>query len=349
MKYHLNFEGKIYPCKAKIYRCPYEEEYHSDSKVELYYKLMESDIGIHMPRSEAAMKELRKKNRLKDYSSFEGSKWDASFAVEAIVATLWEAIMYSKEVNIDPVKIAAGIYWENFEEEVTKKVARGYFNGATIPSYVPDNIRTKGWHISQERLEYGDSSTRYAYENRFKSEFSKIHAREVEALLKREYQRFKKYKQYKKGELKLEDYGDPYAWIKRDFEKLSHHLNTSKMITQPIFYGNLEDAIEAIRNMDNYELLSVFDDCSVTDREIEENVEEANYFRPDFHESFIGVDCRYEVEKWYERNRKIYEKWKIYTPNRVLLSMEVAKELDRRTIIRQDSAVGIMLAEGLWE
>lgn len=349
MKYHLNFEGKIYPCKAKIYRCPYEEEYHSDSKVELYYKLMESDIGIHMPRSEAAMKELRKKNRLKDYSSFEGSKWDASFAVEAIVATLWEAIMYSKEVNIDPVKIAAGIYWENFEEEVTKKVARGYFNGATIPSYVPDNIRTKGWHISQERIKERTEYVGYTYKHTFEDEFSKHHAREVEAILKREYQRFIKYKQYKKGELKLENYGDPYAWIKQDFEKFSHDLNTSKMITQPIFYGNLENAKEAIRNMDNYELLSVFDDYSVTDKEIEENVKEANYFQLEYREDLFSQDFISELQRWYKRNREIYEKWKIYTPNRVLLSMEVAKELDRRTILRQDSVVGMMLAEGLWD
>ncbi|GAA0287882.1 hypothetical protein GGQ92_003011 [Gracilibacillus halotolerans] len=349
MKYHINFEGKVYPCKAEIFRCPYGEEYHSDNKVELYYKLMEMSHGTHMVRSETALKELRVRNRLKDYSSFGRIMWNTSFPLEVIVATLWEAIMYSKEVNIDPVEMAASIYWEKFEEEAAEVVARGYYNGATIPSYVPDNISTKGWHISQERIKERIEYVGYTYKHTFEDEFSKHHAREVEAILKREYQRFIKYKQYKKGELKLENYGDPYAWIKQDFKKFSHDLNTSKMITQPIFYGNLENAKEAIRNMDNYELLSVFDDYSVTDKEIEENVKEANYFQLEYREDLFSQDFISELKRWYKRNREIYEKWKIYTPNRVLLSMEVAKELDRRTILRQDSVVGMMLAEGLWE
>ena len=93
------------------------------------------------------------------------------------------------------------------------------------------------------------------------------------------------------------------------FEKFFHDLNTSKMITQPVFYGDFENTKEMIRHMDNYELLSIFDDYSLTDSEMEENVRKANYFR---YERRIDLSDKlpYSMIVYSHNRNEKTEEWK---------------------------------------
>src|SRR5690606_2526574 len=152
----------------------------------------------------------------------------------------------------------------------------------------------------------------------------------------------REYARYDKRGLRNENYRTTYAWLSREFEKFSHDLDTSKMITQPVFYGDIDKAKKSIAKMDNYELLATFDDYSGADKEIEKSVREANNFKYERRKDLTD-EANDKMETWYNRNREIYENWKFNTLKRILLSMEVTKELDRRTIIRQDAAVGRML------
>lgn len=347
MKYHINFEGKINPCQAKVLKCPYDNALHSDSKIELYYKLMESTHGTHMSRCKSAMKVLHQKKRLKDYSSFELWGTKDCCIVEGIVATLWEAIQYSQTSDSDPTDIAAEIYWENFEEAIADVVAQAYQYGVKFPSYVSDDIKFKSIRLYERRNPDERATNGHLEIIQYPN---KGNVKTAEAALRAQFLKFEKYNDYKNGVIRNENYGDPYAWMKRDFLKFSHDLNTSKMITQPIFYGNIENAKNAIRNMDDYELLATFDDYSVTDSEIEENVKKANYFELVHEKRYSSLESGYYyyLSEWYKRNKEIYEQWKNYTPKRVLLAIEMANELDRRKLKRQDIRVGKMLAEGMW-
>ena len=109
------------------------------------------------------------------------------------------------------------------------------------------------------------------------------------------------------------------------------------MLTRPIFYGNIKEAKEKMKKMSDYELLGAYDDYLISDEEIMENVELANNFefRP---RRDLSREANINIRKWYDRNKTIINNWVENTPKRVLLSMEMAKELDRRGIYRQDNS-----------
>lgn len=333
-KYHINFEGKIYPCKAKVFRCPYGDELHSDSKVELYYKLMGSH-GTDAEPSETAVNEFKANSRLKSLYALSSDIEKVDYPVDVVVATLKESLAHvdNTDVRIDARR------WRDFEDDTAEDVSRAYRAGVeyeVMPAWIPDRIRYKGRHLFQD--DYGGVPSRMDEANEIQQQsiaMTKLRSRIPD---------FEEYEKYMRWGLKQDNLESTYAWMTRDFVKFSHDLNTSKMITQPVFYGDLEKAKETIANMDNYELLSTLDDYSVTDKEIERSVKEANYFKYR-DRADLSVAANKKMEIWYNRNSEIYSNWKINTPKRVLLSMEVAKELDRRTVIRQDSVVGEMLAD----
>lgn len=331
-KYHINFEGKVYPCKAKVFKCPYGESSHSDSKVELYYKLM-GNHGADAEPSPSALREIENSKRLKSLYALSPDIEDVDYPVDVIVATLKDSIVTVGETDIEE----DAIKWRNFELELSERVTRAYQLDIEIPDFVPQNIKVDGLKTFIEKHDSKIFRFRPADDIQQKN----IAEERIEMM----YHETQEYKDYVRFGLKESNYESTYGWISRDFERFSHDLNTSKMITQPVFYGDLEKAKKTIAEMDNFELLSTLDDYSVTDKEIERNVKEANYFKYEDRND-LSTKANDKVKTWYNRNRAIYENWRVNTPKRVLLSMEVAKELDRRTVIRQDSNVGEMLAEG---
>lgn len=331
-KYHINFEGKVYPCKARVLKCPYGEEFHSKSKIELYYKLMGSH-GADAEPARNALDEIEATNRLKSLYSLSSKIAKVDYPVDIIVSTLKEGLSHlEKPETKEKVK-----FWSVFEKAAAEKVRLLYLQGeSSIPKHVPERIRRLGSAIFHERDE--------GVALRLSKPMKEKRVYDINRELAASADTFRDYDRYDKWGLRNENYNTTYAWMSRDFEKFSHDLNTSKMITQPVFYGDIDKAKASINKMDNYELLATFDDYSVTDKEIEKSVQEANNFKYERRKDLTD-EANDKMETWYNRNREIYENWKFNTPKRILLSMEIAKELDRRTIIRQDTAVGRMLDE----
>lgn len=332
-RYHINFEGKIYPCKAKVYKCPYGEEFHADNQEELYYKLM-STHGTDTEPSRLAVEEIKRTNRLKSLFTMSQAIAQVDYPVDIAVSSLKEALNTLEDPN---VKTDVAM-WKKFEEDSVEDIRRAFLNGIDeFPHYVPEEIVTKGKRLFFEK-DKGESLR----------EANKVEEKKRrDNIMKRIKERKGAYKSYTKQKtmhLNHRNYESTYAWISHDFEKFSHDLNTSKMITQPMFFGSIQRAKETIKSMDSYELLAIYDDYSVTDREIEKSVKKANYFKYEPRKDLTD-DANKSMETWYNRNREIYEKWKINTPKRILLSMEIANELDRRGVLRQDLAVEQMLKQ----
>lgn len=329
-RYHINFEGKIYPCKAKIYKCPYGEEFHADSQEALYYKLM-STHGTDTEPSTLAVAEIKRTNRLKSLFSMSQAIAQVDYPVDVVVSSLKEALNKLEDPN---TKLDVS-RWKKFEQDSIEDIRKAFLNGVNrFPDYVPEDFIKRGRRLFVEKdkgkvLEEANKADEL---RRQKSITTRIANRRGE------------YKDYLSHQtmVNYRNYESSYAWISHDFEKFSHDLNTSKMITQPMFFGSIERSKETIRNMDSYELLAIYDDYSVTDREIERAVKKSNYFKYEPREDLTD-SANKSMETWYNRNREIYEKWKVNTPKRILLSMEIANELDRRGVLRQDLAVEQML------
>lgn len=326
--YHINHEGKIYPCKAKIKKCPYGETRHAKTKEELYYKIMK--LSKDAAPAGDAMKEVANTGRLK-------SLWTASDAIarhsspiDVVTATLDFAIEAVKKTT--PDKVAKR--WTPLMKEGSEAVYDCLKYGLKIPSFVPKEIKEQGTSLFYERL--NGSPIEYAGSTRNREGLKTLDD------IKKLKGDFESYKNFKKWRLTAENYAGTLNWLEEDFYQFSHDLNTSKMITQPVFYGNLKKAKETIQSMGDYELLSAYDDYLLSDNEILDNIALANDFEYK-HRNDLNDSANKKLQEWYDMNRKIVKHWKENTPKRVLLSIEMAKELDKRGIFRQDNALGRVL------
>lgn len=329
-RYHINHEGKVYPCRAKVLKCPYSEAFHSNDKVELYYKLMGNKEAEVEP-SVAGMNELNRLNRLRSLYPLSEEIEQSNSPMEVLVYTLKESI--AKVINHNIAAEEAN--WDDWAYRSAEHVYEVLDSGYQVPNNVPADIADLGRKLFSERRNSLPSEHAHATRNA-----AKIQNRRALA-----GKSFAEYRDYKRDMLNRENFNGTHKWLTRDFEKYAHDLNTSRMITQPIFYGDLEKARENIKKMGSHELLSAFDDYSITDREIEQNVKEAENFKFENRKD-LSEGANKKLKEWYDRNREIYRNWKVNTPKRVLLSMEIAEELDKRGIQRQDVSIAKMLNEG---
>src|SRR5699024_3226221 len=139
------------------------------------------------------------------------------------------------------------------------------------PKFIPERIRILGGSLFDQK---DDSVPRRIFDSENNQDLHKIMR-----ILKSRRQKFYEYERVYKWGLNHTNFMKVRTETRKSFKKFFHDLHKSKMITQPVFYGDFENTNEMIRHMDNYELLSIFDDYSLTDSEIEENVRKANYFR----------------------------------------------------------------------
>lgn len=324
-RYHLNHEGKIYPCRAKVLRCPYGEGMHADTKEELYYKSMQ--MTKTQDPSYGAMAEINEIGRLKSMYRMSNEIANSPAPVELVVSTLGHAIQDLEERGPNGFNDSK---YDGIIRNGARLVDSVLDYGLPIPQGTPNYIREEGEALFNRRT--GGFPSEYAGNTRNPMAFA---ARDKLIAMKPE---FDKYEYAQRFKLTPDNYKGTLAWLKNDFNQFSHDLNTSKLLTQPVFYGDLDRAKEVIKEMNDYELLSAYDDYLVSDQEIMENVRLANDFEYEYR-SDLTREANEALKEWYDRNRAIVKNWKRDTAKRVILSMEMARELDRRGLRRQDEAV----------
>lgn len=324
--YHINYEGKVYPCRAKIRSCPYGKEWHAATREELYYKSMRFSPQVKI--LEEVKNEIAATGRLRSLYSLSNYIEHVTYPIETIVANLKYAIKLVEDENPKVLRDR----WINFVDLAGEYYSEVLINGLDIGKIdVPLEILKRGYEIFDERsggvvIDFSGATGSPAGNRALRNFYS----------LEKEIAEFEEYRKFGLTEANKEG---TLGWLKRDFYQFSHDLNTSKMLTRPIFYGNIKEAKEKIKKMSDYELLGAYDDYLISDKEIMENVELANNFefRP---RRDLSREANISIRKWYDRNKAIVNDWVDNTPKRVLLSMEMAKELDRRGIYRQETALG---------
>lgn len=324
--YHINHEGKVYPCRAKIRSCPYGKEWHAATREELYYKSMRFSPQVKI--LEEVKNEIAATGRLRSLYSLSNYIEHVTYPIETIVANLEYAI---KLVEAENPRVLRDI-WVDFVDLAGEYYSQVLRHGLDIRKFdVPPEITRKGREIFNERyggrvIDFAGATESSAGNRALRNFYS----------LEKDIAKFEEYRNFGLTEANKEG---TLGWLKRDFYQFSHDLNTSKMLTRPIFYGNIKEAKEKIKKMSDYELLGAYDDYLISDKEIMENVELANNFefRP---RRDLSREANINIRKWYDRNKAIVNDWVDNTPKRVLLSMEMAKELDRRGIYRQETALG---------
>lgn len=323
--YHINHEGKVYPCRAKVRSCPYGQSRHAETREELYYKSMR--FSPQMKVFKEVEKEVEATGRLRSLYSLSTNIEDLPYPVESIVVNLEYVIKAVENTNPKYLKEQ----WNNFVEEASDVYSEMLSYGLREEFYVPPEIKKRGYEKFNKR--YGGKVIEYAA-----ATGNTTGGRAFRQLLEME-KNFRAFDEYKNFGLTEENKEATLGWLKEDFYQFLHDLNTSKMLTRPIFYGNTKEAQEKIKNLSDYELLGAYDDYLISDKEIMDNVKLANNFEFEPRRD-LSRKANINIRKWYDKNKSIVNDWVENTPKRVLLSMEMAKELDRRGIYRQETALG---------
>jgi len=323
--YHINYEGKIYPCKARIRKCPYGEDMHAKNKEELYYRIMK--VNREVEPTPEVISELSTTGRIRSLYPINNAIENVEYPIEIIISNLDYAINTIRERSPKDIEDD----WKIFAEDSSELVYNAMSYGIKVPDYVPYEISGLARDLFKERL--NSKPIDYSRASRNRKGLKTV--RPIENL-KNEFKRFKEYKKWgltdsnKEGTLR---------WLTEDFYQFSHDLNTSKMLTQPIFYGDLEKAKNKISQLNDYELLSAYDDHLLTSKEVMDNVKLANNFKYEFRRD-LSKKANMKIKNWYDINARIVESWSNNAPKRVMLSIEMANELDRRGIKRQENPIG---------
>ncbi len=324
--YHINHEGKIYPCRAKLLACPYGNDMHAETREELYYKLLAIDREVDVPI--AIKNEISAIGRLKSLSSISKILETTPHPIETIIVSLEYAIR--NQLTPNKLNLVEG-KWNRFIEDAAEDVYENLQYGLPIPPYVSAEVKRRGEQIFEERLD--SRVIEYAGATRNISGLKK------RRLLDRRIGEFEAYKNFKKYGLTERNFEANLQWLQKDFKTFSEHLNYSKMLTRPVFFlKTVEEAEEEIKKLNNYELLSAYDDYLITITEARNAASTLRYFkdRPDLSDA-----ANANIRKWYDRNAKIAAVWADSTPKSILISMKMAEELDRRGVKRQDNIIGL--------
>ena len=135
--YHLNPDGKIYPCRARVQKCPYGDDMHAETKEELYVKAMQ--IYKTVKPSKGVMSELKLYGAFSDFTPMSKELETSNAPIELILASLDEGIKTVKENPYKHSKNPPSFVVETEENaiELCRSILR--YN-EDIPKWIPDRI-----------------------------------------------------------------------------------------------------------------------------------------------------------------------------------------------------------------
>ena len=134
MKYHINYDGRILPCRAKVKKCPYGPSRHADSYEELYLRAMQ--LYNHAPVDNDLKVKLNSGKMLSDLSPISPELEKSKAPIETLLSTLKYAMS-----SVDSGKMPYELKKE--ENAAANSCARIIALDSTIPQWVPQNIKDK--------------------------------------------------------------------------------------------------------------------------------------------------------------------------------------------------------------
>lgn len=312
MRYHINYDGKILPCRAKVKSCPYGDERHAGNYEDLYYKYQDEYNNVN-PSPELI-------NKLKNGEPFFGIKEiDNEIAtsdspIELICSSLKNAIQNSNFIGLNKHE------YEQREHAIDSCI--NMLNaGRTLPRSVPNSITEEAYNrwvknhasiFSRQKYYIGTQRTwselvdQSAELHRIEAKYQSTYKMSPEA--KKEYQND----------------------IKQDFNRWANVLNTRKLISQPMIVSEDDNEIVAkLNNMSNAELLSLYDDCTVSDNEIRNRLESVNHFKTNGIQQ-LSPQANDNLKKWYASARDAEKRYIVGSARRTLLAIYIANTLYKR-------------------
>lgn len=323
-KYHINYEGKILPCRARVKKCPYGSARHADSYEELYERAMEDYSNAKPPENVA--QELEAGEILSGMHGISDELETSKAPIELMLATIDLA---RKKADNDVMPS----YLVNNRKKIIEKAAEAI--EAARLTVNPHMGLTPEMVVEARELAEKRSKSRGFFERKkyVNDKLAAEKEQEVKMMKDKIDEIARWEKTHSQNVVDQETKRNYKKALEIDYNNYSKALNTSKLITQPDWTNTerLEQVNENIQNMTDQELLSMYDDLTISDTEIRKNLNDINFFRYN-RRSDLSDKANDNIEAWYNRNNERARKFVLRSSGRILLSMRVAKELTMRDV-----------------
>lgn len=316
-KYHINYEGKILPCRASVRKCPYDEARHGDSYEELYPIVM--GFYHNSATNTQLKKQLEKGEILRNLSPISKQLEQTKAPMETILVSLQEAI---RQVHSGDLP--------NHLHGPEKRAIEAAYNllrvNGSIPEYVPKTIADEAhakWANDDFKVTRLGIFRQGSYE------------RDQRAVLTELEGKMNEIQQWKNTHSSIPDSakGKYLKAIKGDFNYYFKALNTSKQLTQPelAHKGSLSEIEQNLKYMNGVELLSLYDDLSLSTKEVEQNLKDINYFNYN-RRTDLSETANDNLEAWYNKNKALAQRYLVQSAERHHLLKFVENELINQNI-----------------
>lgn len=333
--YHINNDGKIYPCRAKVKMCPYGQEWHAETEEELYDKVL-NDFST-AETTPQVNNVLNSGGGVYDQPFMEAIDSQPSGQLETLLASYREAIRRERLHGQ-----GAPSWYTNSRERVIQTAAEAIeaarFNVSSKLG-LPRDIRIEATERAREihskrgffeRGKYLNDHRAYTLEQKVQELAGDIQdIKDYEANLPRT------------PNFSEEDHKVYMNNLMADYKHLSKIYNREK-VASTVIWGNaksVDEVIENIDDMDDYELLSLYDDASV-DRKYafvsdEEALDDKRFIQgllstPDGEVRAPNTVA--SIHKKIDRYYQVAQTNDTTAVRRLYVSIIVAKELMRRRI-----------------
>lgn len=320
MTYHINTEGKISICRAKVRKCPYGNDRHSERIEDLYAIVAEENVTVRF--EDSFEKSLKAGTRI-DISIFDKIINRLPYSpVESIVDGYALALKY-KDTNTPPAEIRQG------RKHVIETAAAYYIaSGSAQPlKDLPQSMNYEALTIARE------SGQREGF---ISSIFSN---RKVSPELWSKVQKLgptaKKVLKWEQDHQYTPSTDEINKRYKRDltekFNYYSNALNLSKLLSRPSIKNpaELERIVNNIPNLSDEELYSLYDDLNLPAKEVDKMAEKVDNF--EYKEiPELSSDSNEILKKWFDNQKNKLNHFQLRNSANVLISMSIAKELMSR-------------------
>lgn len=316
MKYHINYDGKVMPCRATIKGCPYGDARHSEYPSELYMRYQNTYTEDMTPPDLKAS--LEAGDRLSTLSVLSEAIENSPSPMETICSSLVTAYKTAGNGNITSKE---EVEWSNGVNRVQALLRIGQNPPKRIPREMVQEAQStlKGGFmdaIFNSRANNHDAigATNYLLDH--SKEINRINERRnAHEQLTPEFKR-----RYKQDLYKI-------------YQGYADALNTRKLLSQPA--PRMVDAkhlIEKMKHMPTEEVQALYDETSISDSEIKKRLERVNNFefKPN---GIFSLEANKRIYEWYQKAKKAVEIYEFSQPARILISVSAMKILSERQAI----------------
>lgn len=326
MTYHINLDGKILSCRAKIRKCPYGRDRHAEEIETLYQKAAEEYRIVEYTKT--FEDRLKHGVHLDGFKAFEEVFQKQPAPIEALVEGLRLGVKYADASNM-PKSIS------DDRKYVIETAASYYEASATAQSLkgIPYSMNNEAMTLARERGKR---------EGFFSSIFSnKVVSPQLWEKTQNLGPSVKRVKKWEQDHADLPKYTKEETaaykkWVNDEFNYYSSALNLSKLITKPTFKNrkDLERIVENLPKMSETELYSLYDDLNVVSQDLNSMLKTVKHFKYTDRND-ISKESNAVIRGWFDRQQTKLQNYQLRNSANVLVSMSIAKEFMLRDKVFQ--------------